>query len=284
MATQKRRNFKMHRKLLLDTIQRQAGTLEKANVEAGMNSIEAGADKFCITLDDNVNSTGKAVITFLDSGKGFRNEEEIEMFFETFGQPHKENENVIDEISKKKEKQERLNIIERGLRQVAEAQAAANVVKEKAVVEAQQKAEVAEQTKTEALTKASMAKEVADIEKAQAQIKLDTAELDAKAIEVLATAERKKIELAGALTELEQAMIDAQVKMADDVSKNLAQIPVPAIIMGGGNTKTGGSQLENLINLKLMTDSGIMKKLGIDEKLVERSIDRTIKDVEKITE
>jgi len=176
---------------------------------------------------------------------------------------------------REKEKQERLNIIEKGLREVAQAQAAANVQKETAVVAAQLKAEVAEQAKTEALTKASMIKEVAEIEKAQAQIKLDTAALNAEAIIVLAKAEREKIELAGALTELEKAKIEAQVKMANDVSSNLARIPVPMITFGS-NVGTGGTSGidTNLINLKLMTDSGILDKLGINKSMVNRDINR----------
>ncbi len=175
------------------------------------------------------------------------------------------------------EKQERLNIIERGLREVAEAQAAGNVAKETAVVAAQLKAEVAEQAKIEALTVASMAKEVSFIEKEQAQIKLETADLDGKAIIVLAEAERQKIELAGALTELEQAMIDAQVQMANDVSSNLAKIAVPMITMGGSgggaNGAAGGLDM-NLVNLKMMVDSGILEKLGIDSSAVKRQIKR----------
>lgn len=175
------------------------------------------------------------------------------------------------------EKQERLNVIEKGLREVATAQAEGNVAKETAVVAAQLKAEVAEQAKIEALTKASMAKEVAEIEKMQAQIKLETAALDAEAIVVLAKAEKEKIEMAGALTELEQAMIDAQVQMADTVSKNLANVNVPMITMGGSSGQSGnvGGIDTNLINLKLMTDSGIFEKLGIDKSIVERKIDRS---------
>ena len=174
------------------------------------------------------------------------------------------------------EKQERLNIIERGLREVAEAQAAANVLKETAVVAAQLKAEVAEQQKIEAETVASMALEVARIEKDQAAVMLEKAELDGKAVIVLAEAERKKIELAGALTELEQAMIDAQVQMADSVSKNLAQVNVPMITMGGnGGGEDGAGGLDmNLVNLKMMVDSGILEKLGIDSSVVKRQINR----------
>ena len=95
MVTKTRRKFKMHEKLLFDTIKRQAGTLEKANVEAGMNSIEAGASSFHITLDDNFQGTGKAVMVFKDDGKGFKDEQEVEKFFETFGQPHGKDEKVV---------------------------------------------------------------------------------------------------------------------------------------------------------------------------------------------
>ena len=95
MVTKTRRKFQMHEKLLFDTIKRQAGTLEKANVEAGMNSIEAGASRFDINLNDNVDGTGKAQIVFEDDGKGFKDETEVEQFFETFGQPHTESENVV---------------------------------------------------------------------------------------------------------------------------------------------------------------------------------------------
>jgi hypothetical protein len=170
--------------------------------------------------------------------------------------------------------QEALKIEAEGLKDKAQAEADANVKKATAVIAAELKAEVALQTKAEADTRAEMVLSVATTNMKSAQVALDTAKLDAAAIIELAKAEQEKIRLAGALTELEQALIDAKVQMADAVSKNLAQIPVPAIIMGGGGAG-GASQMENLINIKLMTDSGIMKMLGIDAKLVERSIDRT---------
>lgn len=182
---------------------------------------------------------------------------------------------------REKEKQERYNIIEKGLREVAEAQAAGNVEKETAVVAAQLKAEVAEQAKIEAETVASMALAVAEIEKEQAQVKLDTAELDAQAVIVLAKAEHEKIELAGALTELEQAMIDAQVQMASEVSKNLANIQVPAFVNIGSGEGKGKSLMENLINMKLLSDSGIMRLTNIDKSIIKRTIDRKTRMAEQ---
>ncbi len=172
--------------------------------------------------------------------------------------------------------QEALKIKAEGLKDKAQAEAEANVLKATAVIAAEQKAEVALQAKVEAETKASMALAVAEIDKEQAQINLDIAELDGKAVIVLAEAERQKIELAGALTELEQAMIDAQVQMASEVASALSQIQVPSVMFMGGGEGGGGSIMENLINMKLMTDSGILDKTGITTSVVKRTIDRGV--------
>lgn len=77
------RNFKMHPDLLFSVIQAQAGTAEKALLEAVMNAVDAGATQCKITLSD----TG---YTIVDDGKGFTSQSEIDEFFETFGTPHKE--------------------------------------------------------------------------------------------------------------------------------------------------------------------------------------------------
>lgn len=96
----------MHPKLLLDVISRQAGTLDKAILEGGMNGIEAinalimngGVCKdktIYITYDIPHDVREKSVITIQDFGKGLTTKEEIENFFETFGTPHDENEHKI---------------------------------------------------------------------------------------------------------------------------------------------------------------------------------------------
>ena len=94
-AVKSKREFKMHPKLLFDTIKRQAGTLGKAVLEGTMNSIEANATAVHINLKE-ATSESKAILTITDDGKGFRDEQEVELFFETFGQPHDESkENVV---------------------------------------------------------------------------------------------------------------------------------------------------------------------------------------------
>jgi hypothetical protein len=77
------RAFKVHPQLLWDVIQRQAGTLTKAVAEGVMNSIDAGAKTVRVSLSDTA-------VSITDDGKGFRDRKEIELFFETFGQPHEE--------------------------------------------------------------------------------------------------------------------------------------------------------------------------------------------------
>jgi len=75
------RKFQMHEKLLLDVIMKQAGSIQKAVLEGVMNSIEAGGTKVEVNISESK-------VSIVDDGKGFCNKKEIELFFETFGQPH----------------------------------------------------------------------------------------------------------------------------------------------------------------------------------------------------
>lgn len=83
-----RRSFKMHDKLLLDVITRQAGSLEKAVAEAVMNSIDAKATRIDVKL-----TATKVLIS--DNGEGFKDRESLIKVFEVFGQPHSEEEGKI---------------------------------------------------------------------------------------------------------------------------------------------------------------------------------------------
>lgn len=81
------RKFKMHPDLLFSVIKSQAGTQEKALLEAVMNAVDAGATHCNITIDNN----GYKVS---DDGRGFQSRQEVDEFFETFGTPHKEGDAV----------------------------------------------------------------------------------------------------------------------------------------------------------------------------------------------
>jgi len=75
----------MHEKLLFDVIKRQAGTLSKAILEMVMNAVDAKATRCDITL-----STTHLIVE--DDGQGITKREQIETFFECFGQPHEDSE------------------------------------------------------------------------------------------------------------------------------------------------------------------------------------------------
>lgn len=98
--SKQRRSLKMHRKLLLDVIGRQAGSLDKAILEGVMNAVEAMAEaklaKPRVDIEFSEAAEGKpAHLRISDKGKGIRDEAEIEAFFETFGTPHTESETAI---------------------------------------------------------------------------------------------------------------------------------------------------------------------------------------------
>ena len=80
----------MHPKLLMDTIKRQAGTLQKAVLEGIMNAIEAGSKTVKVELF--INKDGKAKLSIIDTGIGIETKEDMIAHFETFGTPHDESE------------------------------------------------------------------------------------------------------------------------------------------------------------------------------------------------
>ncbi len=84
--------FTAHEHLLVDVIQRQAGTLGKAFLEGVMNSIDAGATAIELTI-------GPEGFVLADNGRGFNGQDEIKTYFATFGTPHKEGDRVYGTYS-----------------------------------------------------------------------------------------------------------------------------------------------------------------------------------------
>ncbi len=78
MVLSETRKFSMHPDLLYSVIKNQAGSIGKAILELVMNSIDAGATRVDITLD-------RRTVKVADDGKGFTSRQEIDEFFETFG-------------------------------------------------------------------------------------------------------------------------------------------------------------------------------------------------------
>lgn len=171
---------------------------------------------------------------------------------------------------REQEVQQRLMVVEKGKRQVAESEAAANVEKmtavtnaqrqkEVATLEAQQKVSVADQAKKEAETKAQQVLAVAELEKKAAEVKVQTAEAEAKAIRVLAEAQAEKIAKGGAITEKERMIAEITAKRDIEVAAKLAAIQAPQTLMLGGS---GGQQdwMGNLVSMWLMRSMGIVRE------------------------
>jgi hypothetical protein len=87
-----RRTLGMHPKLLMDTIKRQAGSLHKAVLEGCMNAVEAGSPVVNIEF---IEDGSDSILNINDTGRGIVDKREIEEYFETFGTPHTESENVV---------------------------------------------------------------------------------------------------------------------------------------------------------------------------------------------
>ncbi len=179
---------------------------------------------------------------------------------------------------------ERLKIEEEGKKDKAQAEAVANVLKAKAVIGAELKAEVALQVKIEAETKAAQLLSVAELSKAtllmEASAKFEQAEImAATALELkkaeIAKAEGRKeaIELSGAITELEAAQIQAEVDKAKYVAEAYAKIKLPTTMFIGGGEGAGG-MTENLVNIRLMEAAGLFDKTVIDKSQVTRKVNR----------
>ena len=185
---------------------------------------------------------------------------------------------------REKETQERLMIVERGLREKAEATAKGNVAMATAVIAAELKANVALQTKIEAETKASQLLSVAELDKKtllmgesakfeQAVIQAQTAEELKKAMIAKAQGRKEAIELSGDITELEEALIAAEVNKARVVAEALAKINVPSTMIFGGEGGNGNIT-ESLIQLKLMEATGILDKTDVNKTQVQRKVSR----------
>ena len=168
---------------------------------------------------------------------------------------------------REQEVQQRLMIVEQGLREKAEAEAKANKEKATAVIAAQLKAEVAEQEKKEAETKANQALSVAKIEKQEAetraekelsvaQIRTKAAEQEALAIKTLADAKAEQIKKAGSITEREQTLATILADRDAKIAQALSTVRTPQVWMSGSGTN-GGDVQNNLLSIALLRWAGI---------------------------
>lgn len=177
---------------------------------------------------------------------------------------------------REQEVQQRLMIVEKGLREKAEVEAVANKEKAGAVINAAREKEVAEtnaiREKIVAETNAERQVQVALLEKktaeTNAQRQLEVAKLErmaaeerAKQVIVLANAEKERITLAGAITEEQRVLAEISRDQAIGVAKELAKVNVPNFIISGGSGEAseGSNVQELLMNTFLLQQMGVLK-------------------------
>lgn len=191
---------------------------------------------------------------------------------------------------REREVQQRLMVIEKGLREKAEVTATSNVEREKAIITAEKEKEmaeiaaamkvtVAEQDKLEAMKVKEKALIVASQAQEVAVIALEAARAEAEAIVLLATAKEKQIALAGMITEREKVLATISADRDARVAKELAQVNVPStMIIGGGQGGSSTDVTTHLINLKLLEGAGMLDN-GKDTigKAVGRAVDTVVK-------
>lgn len=166
---------------------------------------------------------------------------------------------------RQQEVQQRLMVEEKGRRQVADVQAEQNQIRERALIEAQQAADVAVINKEQAVTAARQKAEVAQQAKTEAEtlrqiaeIKVQTAELDKRATIAAAEAQQKSIELGGGISEEKRVLAEIAAERDAKVATALAGLNVPGIVIAGDG-KGGGGLTENLVNMALLKNLGVLK-------------------------
>lgn len=178
---------------------------------------------------------------------------------------------------RQKAEQERLKIIAEGEAEVARIEAEGNQEKMKATVSADKEAEVAEIMKKKAVTEAMQKVEVAEQQKLETETmkeialtKKEIAEIEAEAQIKLAEARQKELEIGGAISEESQRLAEIKAERDVKMAEHLAQLKVPNIVIVGpggqqqdcpeGGTCPGGSQdLQGaLINMALLKSLGLL--------------------------
>jgi hypothetical protein len=168
------------------------------------------------------------------------------------------------------EVQQKLMVMERGLREKAETEAKSNLEKAQAVITAMKEKEVAETEAAKILAVALKQKETAETE---AAMKLSVAKLDKEAatenaskIRILAEAEKDRIAQAGAITEKDKVTLETQRETAIGVASALAKVNVPQIVIsgtGGADGKGGSATQSELINLLLLKQNGYLDAMKV---------------------
>lgn len=181
---------------------------------------------------------------------------------------------------REKEVQERLMILEKSLKEKAEVEGLANKQKATETINADREKIVAETNAARDLAVAELTKKQAEVRATQEKItaeiaalrQLEVAKLERQAAEEnakkqisLAEAQKKSLELAGAISERERVLAEIARDRDVRVAEQLAKIATPSIVFNG-NSQGGNSMTENLLNIRLIEASGLLMKLSEQKK------------------
>lgn len=161
--------------------------------------------------------------------------------------------------------QERLMIVERGLKEKAEITAQANKEKERLTIEAETRVSVAQQEAAQAEQIKTRQTTEADARKSVAALNLEAERLNAEATRVVASAQEEKISKAGAITERERVLAEIDRDARIGVAREMANIKVPSFMITGGSA-SGSSGLEQLLNVFMMRQMGVFDPSSIAVK------------------
>lgn len=183
---------------------------------------------------------------------------------------------------REQEVQQRLMIIEKGLRERAEVEAEANKDKAKLVIEADRAVEVAKKEKEQATVVAEREVAIAEQQaKQQEQIaakavleakmfkdvaaqKLEAAKLDAESIKVKALAEADRLKIGGAISEEKKVLAEIARDRDIQVADKLSKINTPSVIFGGG--QNGHTDMQSsLMNLWMLRSMGIIPEIKVQQ-------------------
>ena len=159
-----------------------------------------------------------------------------------------------------KARQDKLTAIEEGEKEVTIAEYEEQKEKKRATIKADKEKEVA-------TIQAQKELEVAKLAKERAEIELETEKVKAEAVKVAADADaeakRKLIEADGALQEKLEALTEINKVWAEAYTK---QRPTPDIMMGGGESGTGGVDASTFMQI-IMTKA--LQDLSVDMEIQE---------------
>lgn len=153
--------------------------------------------------------------------------------------------------------QERLMIVERGLKEKAEIEAQANKEKARLTIEAETRVAVAQQEALQAQQIKQRQTTEAEARKDVAQLDLESERLNAEAVRVAAEAEEVRITQAGAITEEARVLAEIDKEARIGVAREMAKINVPSFMITGGSDGGSGSTLEQLLNVFMMRQMGV---------------------------